>query len=47
MKFHSFELLRRIHHDVPTGKGVVRLVLSVMAATIILGGLVMLIPLGT
>jgi hypothetical protein len=46
MKFHGFEQLRRIHH-VPPGKGAFRLVLSVMAATLILSGLVMLIPLGT
>ena len=45
MKFHSFEQLRRIHDPPPT-KGVGRLLLAVMAATAILSGLVMLIPLG-
>lgn len=46
MKFHSFEQLRGIH-DPPTTKGIARLLLSVMAAMVILGGLVMLIPLGS
>ncbi len=46
MKFHSFEQLRKVH-DPPDAKGFVRLLLSVMAATVILSGLVMLIPLGT
>jgi hypothetical protein len=46
MKFHSFEQLRRIH-DPPATKGITRLILSVMAAMAILGGLVMLIPLGS
>jgi hypothetical protein len=47
MKFRSFEELKRIHHRAVTGMGVVRFVLSVVAATAVLSGLVMLIPLGT
>ncbi len=46
MKFHSFEELKRIH-GIRTDKGIVRFTVSLIAATLILSGLVMLIPLGT
>ena len=46
MKFHSFDELRKMH-GVPTGNGIVRHVLSLIAAITIVGGLIMLIPLGT
>jgi len=46
MEFHSFEQLKRIG-DARTGKVAVRLILSVVAAIVVLSGLVMLLPLGT
>ena len=45
MEFHSFEQLKRME-DGRSVMGAVRLILSVMAAIAILGGLVMLLPLG-
>ncbi len=46
MKFHSFDELRKMH-GLPTNKGIVRHVLSLIAAITMVGGLIMLIPLGT
>jgi len=46
MEFHSFEQLKRIE-NARAGKGAVRLILSVVAAIVVLSGLVMLLPLGT
>lgn len=43
MKFHGFKQLRRIHH-VPTVNGLPVSSYGLLAATVILSGLVMLIP---
>ncbi len=46
MKFHSFEELKK-RHGIASDKGILSLIMALMAATVILSGLVMLIPLGT
>jgi hypothetical protein len=46
MKFHSFDELRKVH-GLLTDTGPVRHLVSLIAAITMLGGLIMLIPLGT
>jgi len=46
MKFHSFDELRKVH-GLARNKGIARHALSLIAAITMVGGLIMLIPLGT
>ena len=45
MKFHSLELLRRAQ-QVPLRERILQFAISVAAGTLVVGGLMMLIPLG-